>query len=170
MRGVVVFKYLLVCVLIVIIGMGLGMGCWLVFNRFGLAGSSLINNRLGLREYLGVAEFSSGPLEYRAETSGGLSISSLKVVPHDFWMVTSNCIAESIGGERIFCVEELVEKDKLIINVYPNMEQIGLTKPETVDRLLNMVIISVLEPAFGLRAELKNAILDKGSGGFVFKW
>lgn len=165
-----VFKYLLVCMLTVIVGMGLGMGCWLVFNRFGLAGSSLINNRLGLREYLGVAEFSSGPLEYRAETSGGLTISSLKVVPHDFWMVTSNCIAESIGGERIFCVEELVEKDKLIINVYPNLKQIGLTKPETVDRLLNMVIISVLEPAFGLETKLKNAILDKGSRGFVFKW
>ncbi|MFH1635022.1 MAG: hypothetical protein ABIG63_13590 [Chloroflexota bacterium] len=99
-----------------------------------------------------------------------LPIKSLLIIPQNTWKVTTNCIAESRGKERVFCLEEFVDNGKMTINIYPNVDQIALTEQEKLDRLLNLLIISVFEKHFSLEPETKNQILDHGSEGFIFKW
>lgn len=160
MRVLTVVKYTIVFLSIPIFGILAGAGYQLYLNRFTnrftIAPSPMIKNEAKLKEYLGAG--------------GSFPLKSLAIIPQNTWKMTSDCIAESRDKERIFCLEEFVDNAKMVINIYPNQDQIALTKPETRDRLLNLLIISVFETRFGLNPETKNPIVDKGSGGFIFQW
>lgn len=157
MRVIAGAKYLIIFLFTLVFGILAGVGYRIFLTQSIIAPSQVIKNKTKLKEYL---------------VAGGetLPIKSLSIIPQNTWKVTTNCIAESRGKERVFCLEEFVDNNKMVINIYPNAEQIALTEEEKVDRLLNLLIISVFEKHFSLEQETKNQILDHGSEGFIFKW
>ena len=158
MKVSTIVKYIIVFIFITVLGVLLGAGYQFYLNRSRLtvSPSPIIKDETKLKEYLGAG--------------GSYPLKSLFIIPQNIWRATSDCIAESRDKDRIFCVQESMNDGELTVEIYPNMEQIALTKPETRDRLLNLLIISVFETRFGLKPEAKNPILDNGSGGFIFKW
>ena len=160
MRVTTAVKYIIIFLFIVVFGVLAGAGYQLYVsrftNRFTIAPSRIIKNEARLKEYLGAG--------------GNFPLKSLVIIPQNIWRKTTDCIAEARDKDRIFCLEEFVDSGKMTINIYPNQDQIALTKPETADRLLNLLIISIFETRFGLDPKAKNLILDKGNGGYLFKW
>lgn len=156
MKAVTVVKYIIIFLSVAGFGVLAGAGYQLYLNRFTIAPSRIIKNEARLKEYLGAG--------------GSFPAKSLAIIPQDIWRATPECIAESMDKERIFCVEETLSNGEMTVNIYPNTDQIALTKPEIRDRLLNLLIISVFETRFGLKPEAKNPIVDKGNGGYIFQW
>ena len=156
MRVASAVKYTIIYLFIVAFGVLAGAAYQKYFRRPTVTSSPLIKNQSGLKNYL---------------TAGGtLPEKSVSVIRQDTWKVTNNCTAEARDKERIFCVEDFMNNGVLTVNVYPNASQIILTDPAKVDRLLNLLIISVFERRFNLDPKAKNPILDNGSGGYIFKW
>lgn len=158
MRVPTAIKYTIVFLSIPIFGILAGAGYQIYLNRTRLTvfPSPIIKNEAKLKEYLGAG--------------GTFPIKSLSIIPQNTWIETSDCIAEAKGKDRIFCVQESVDSDKMTINIYPNVSQIASTDPKKVDRLLNLLIISAFEKRFGLDPRAKDPILDNGSGGYIFQW
>lgn len=126
------------------------------FRSLSIVSNPIIKNKLSLEKYL---------------TAGGtLPEKSVSIVRQNTWKKTDNCTSEARDKEGIFCVEDFVSNGVLTIKVYPNENQIASTDPKTVNRILNLLIISVFEKRFSLDSKAKNTVVDYGEENYIFKW
>lgn len=156
MRVVAAVKYIIIFLLIAVVGVLIGAAYQKYFRSPSVVPNPIVKNQSNLENYL---------------TAGGtLPKKSISIVRQNTWKETTNCTAEARDKERIFCVEDFMSNGVLTVNVYPNVSQIALTDPKTVDRLLNLLILSVFETRFSLDPKAKNPVVDYGEENYIFKW
>lgn len=141
------------------------------FYFFGtrISKSPLVKNETKLSQYLGIDGTLPKLLKYKTDNGQYLEVISIKFARHNQWKETDDCIGTR-GKERIFCFDESLSNGQLIINIYPNLTQISQTDSETVNRLLNFNLLTILESRFGISPDKRRLILGANDMGEIYKW
>lgn len=133
---------------------------YLYLSSFKIASSPLIKNEASLRQYLGAAE------TFPKQIKG---IRRLSFTAQNTFRKTDDCISDKDQADPIFCFDETWQNGALNINIYPNTD-FYRKHSETIDRLLNFSLLTILETRLGINSDKKNLYVDNGEENFIFKW
>lgn len=161
---------LIIASFVLVLSVGLAGGAaYAYFFNTSIIKSPLVKNETKLKEYLGIYGIFSKLLQYKAGNGQYLKVSSIMFAHHNEWKETDNCTGTR-GSERIFCFDESLNNEQMTINVYPNMSQISQTDTGTVNRLLNLNILTILEERLSISPDKKSIILTENQSDFAFIW